>query len=144
MVSVAILLGLLLFYFVPGVLALCCLVRFFGTRNPAKRRKAAVGFVALVALPAYFVFNRYRVDQEWEQQELGTYQLTNYPNCRPCELELRENNVFVVRQQDAVRETGRWHFESGQDYWITYLNEYDQLGSGKYSYTNYHLKHPPR
>ncbi|MBO2011004.1 hypothetical protein [Hymenobacter negativus] len=144
MVNVAILFRVLLFYFLPGVYALRFLFLFVTAQSTPKKRKAALGFVGMIALLAFFIFSSYRVDKNWERNELGTYQLTAYPNCRPCELELRENNVFVVRQQDSIRETGHWRFESGQDYWITYLNEYDQLGRGKYSYTKYHLTHPRR
>ena len=142
MVNIAILIRLLLFYCLPGVFALRFLFLLLTAKNSATRRKAAVGFAALAALLTFFVFRSHQVDKEWEQAELGTYHLTHYPNCRPCELELREKNAFVVRQHDSIRETGHWHFESGQDYWITYLNEYDQLGSGKYQYTEYHLKYP--
>ncbi len=144
MVNIAVLLRLLLFYFLPGVFALRFLFLLLTAKNSATRRKAAVGVVALSALLIFFVFRSYRVDKDWEQAELGTYHLTHYPNCRPCELELRENNAFVVRQHDSMRETGHWRFESVQDYWITYLNESDQLGNGKYQYTEYHLKHPRR
>ncbi|MDO7852139.1 hypothetical protein [Hymenobacter convexus] len=144
MVNIAILMRLLLFYFLPGVFALRFLFQLLTTKSRATRRRAAVGFIALVALLSFFVFRTYQIDKDWEQDEIGTYQLTDYPNCRPCVLELRENNVFVVQQQDSIRETGHWRFESGQDYWITYLNEHDQLGTGNYQYTKYHLKHPRR
>lgn len=140
--NIAVLLRLLFFYFLPGVFALRFLFLLLIAKNSATKRKAVVGFVALAALLAFFVFRNYQVDKEWEQSEMGTYRLTHYPKCRPCELELRENNDFVVRQHDSIRETGHWRFESGQDYWITYLNERDQLGSGKYQYTEYYLKHP--
>ncbi|HEX8330328.1 MAG TPA: hypothetical protein VF629_22550 [Hymenobacter sp.] len=144
MVNIAILLSLLLFYILPGVFALRFLFLLLSAKNSATRRKAAVGFVALAALLIFFVFRKQQLDKDREQDKLGTYYLTHYPNCRPCELELRENNTFVVRQYNAIRATGRWRFESGQDYWITYLNEHDQLGSGKYQYTEYRLKHGRR
>lgn len=144
MVNVAILLRLLLFYLLPGVFALRFLFLLLTTKSSATRRQAAVGFVVLAALLTFFVFRSYHIDKDWELAELGTYQLTNYPSCQPCLLELREDNIFVVRQNDSIRETGRWRFESGQDYWITYLNETDQLGSGKYRYSDYYLKHPQR
>lgn len=142
MVGPAIFFNILLFYFLPGIFALRALYILLTTQNPVRKRKATISLVALVALLTFFAYNSYRVDNDWEQRALGIYQLTSYPNCPACVLELREENVFVVRHYNSIRETGHWRFESGQDYWITYLNEHDQLGSGKYRYTKYHLKYP--
>lgn len=141
MINFTVLFRLLFFYFLPGVSALCCLVLLITTKNRDKRRKTAFGIVVATTLLAYFVFNNYRSEKIAEQDELGVYQLTDYPGCYLCTLELQENNVFVVRQRNSIRETGTWRYESGRDYWITYLNKYDQLGSGKYRYKEYHLKH---
>ncbi|UOQ70763.1 hypothetical protein [Hymenobacter cellulosilyticus] len=81
----------------------------------------------------------HQTQREADLSQVGLYYLTAYPQCRPCTLELKENNRFVIRDSTSVKETGPWRYESGQDYWITYLNTSDQLGSGKYAYSGYRL-----
>jgi hypothetical protein len=54
-------------------------------------------------------------------------------------LELFKNNTYEVRKDTTVFEEGQWHFESGSDYWITYIGENGQLGSGKYIYVPEYL-----
>jgi hypothetical protein len=92
----------------------------------------------------FFIFkscqdNNYKNNQ---LDQVGIYYLTNYPNCDSCYIELNENMTYKIINKGQKVKNGDWHYESGGDYWITYLNgERDQLGSGTYSYTNYKLKY---
>ena len=76
-----------------------------------------------------------------QKRQVGLYFLTNYPNCDNCILELKEDLTYTVKQNEKILETSNWHYESGGDYWITYLdNDRHQLGSGDYRYKKYKLK----
>ena len=74
--------------------------------------------------------------------QVGIYYLTKYHNCDSCILELKEDLTYQVRSKDKIVEESNWHYESGRDYWITWLdNHRHQLGSGDYSYEHYKLKY---
>jgi hypothetical protein len=92
--------------------------------------KASIGAILLVC----FAGNRYCNNKAAEAKYVGTYILTSYPNCANCSLHLQLNNYYEVIQGKTVRERGSWHYESGGDYWIVYINKDDQLGSGRYAY----------
>lgn len=83
-------------------------------------------------------------DQKKSQLEhVGIYYLTNYPNCEHCILVLNEDQTCQVTSNDSILEKSNWHFESGGDYWITYIGtDGRQLGSGIYTYKRYKLKYP--
>ena len=67
---------------------------------------------------------------------VGTYLLTNYPNCDSCRAILDEDSFRIINLNDSTIEKGNWHFESGQDYLIVYLNgKNDQLGYGRFQYS---------
>lgn len=67
--------------------------------------------------------------------KVGIYYLTNYPDCENCILELKEDMTYEVRNNGNVIKKSDWHYESGGDYFITYLdNDKHQLGSGDYAY----------
>lgn len=91
-----------------------------------------------------FKFNSW-LKERYEKGQLdhvGIYYLTDYPNCDHCILELKEDKTYQVSNNDTVLEKSNWHFESGGDYWITYLdNDRSQLGGGQYAYKRYRLKY---
>jgi hypothetical protein len=140
MVNVAMLIGYVILYVIPGVLALSAAIRLCTARDYNKKLTSSIILVIVCSFWGYLMFSYYSGENKAEKAQIRICQLTAYPNCHPCELELKENKTFVVRQNKSIREIGTWHFESGQDYWITYLNEYGQLGTGKYSYQESHLK----
>ncbi len=97
------------------------------------------GFVLIVFKSCQY--NSYLNNQN---NQVGIYYLTNYPNCDSCYLELKENMTYIIVKDGENIRNGTWHHESGGDYWITYLDgKKHQLGSGDYSYTNYKLKNKP-
>jgi hypothetical protein len=76
-------------------------------------------------------------------EQVGIYYLTNYPNCDSCYVELKEDMTYDLVRKDTVIKTSDWHFESGGDYWILYLDkDRYQLGSGDFEYKKYKLKYP--
>lgn len=134
---------LCLVYAVPVVLAVLGLRNLLASKKRQKPAKGVIQLVFAISLLSYFLINHHRSKRREVEAQLGTYELEQYPGCHPCSLELQENNIFVVKSNNVIKEIGQWHYESGQDYWITYLNEHDQLGFGSYKYTSYKLKHPP-
>jgi hypothetical protein len=74
--------------------------------------------------------------------QVGIYYLTDYPSCKSCRIELKENLKYIVFNNNKEVEKGDWHYEVGGDYWITYLNGRKSiLGEGIYSYQKYNLKY---
>jgi len=103
--------------------------------------------IACLVLCSYFLirFKLYNDESERKSQldHVGIYYLSKYPNCDSCYIQLNENMKYKVFKRGQEIEQGDWHYESGSDYWITYLNgERDQLGFGIYTYTNYRLGYP--
>jgi hypothetical protein len=80
---------------------------------------------------------------EAQIEQVGIYFLTNYPNCDSCYVELKEDMTYNLVKKGTVIKTSDWHFESGGEYWILYLDkERYQLGSGDFEYKKYKLKYP--
>lgn len=102
--------------------------------------QAVVSGTTLVLLVGFHLANHRRAEDEY----VGTYSLTIYPHCPTCMLHLRPDRLFEVRQGSTVKEQGRWHYESGGDYFIVYINEDGQLGSGKYTYDTAHNSFPKK
>lgn len=94
-----------------------------------------------------FLFFSYKscFDKAYQQSQLnhvGFYYLIQYPNCDSCILELKEDMTYEIRNKGRIIEKSNWHYESGGDYWITWLdNDKKQLGSGDYAYEHYKLKY---
>ncbi|HEX8425918.1 hypothetical protein [Hymenobacter sp.] len=127
-------------YAVLGGYGLYWLIRFFTAATPASRRGCLIRSSIGAVLFACFVGNIYRNHLKAEADQTGVYQLSSYPDCASCVLELKPHNYYEVRQGQIVKEQGPWRFESGDDNWIVYLNEDDQLGTGQYSYNDYTLR----
>jgi hypothetical protein len=92
--------------------------------------QAMVSGTVLVLLVSFHYSDRQRTEEEY----VGTYSLSAYPHCPTCVLQLRPDRRFEIRQGSIVKEQGRWHYESGGDYFIVYINENEQLGHGNYAY----------
>jgi len=89
----------------------------------------------------YFTVNQWKNKRKDELENVGTYNLTNYPNCKSCRIILLDNNCFKVMSENKVVERGDWHFEQGGDYFIVFLNNrQNQLGSFPYEYDRYDVK----
>jgi hypothetical protein len=71
-------------------------------------------------------------------EHVGTYYLTNYPNCDSCIAILKDDNMYEVKQNKNIIESGNWHFEMGGDYLIVYMNnDSGQLGSGRFQFDKF-------
>lgn len=92
------------------------------------------GILAILMIPyckSEFASMRRKAELEY----VGRYCLISYPNCKTCTLDLKKENTYTVKNGDTLIENGKWHFESGQDFWIVYIGDHGQLGSGEYLYT---------
>ncbi len=90
----------------------------------------------------FLLFGRQRYNDEsghrkWELENVGTYYLTDYPGCDSCRAMLNEDNSYrVIKKDGSLLEKGDWHFESGGDYLIVYMNsKRDELGNGRFQYS---------
>ena len=94
---------------------------------------AAVGFGLLLTA---FILTQQK-HRKLEVLYVGKYMLTEYPNCSPCILMLDANSTYKVVEKGAVKEEGEWHLETGDDYFILYLDHKNhRLGSGKFAYSD--------
>ena len=135
---------LFLLYAVPALMVVVGMAILFRGKGLASRIIATVLLVVAGSSLLVLVLYRHASKKQLESEKLGFYELTSYPSCYPCTLELQDDNVFVVRNYATIKETGSWSYETGMDYFITHLNEHDQLGYGKYEYTEYKLRYPNR
>jgi hypothetical protein len=131
-------LGALLVY---GIYAIIVLVGLFFIRLTlsAKHRMlkffyASLGFAAF-ALLAFWIVSAQQKHRSDELAHAGTYYLTKYPNCENCVAVLSKDKTYKVLKGTVVIAKGEWYVESGQDYYIVYLDSgTEQLGSGRFSY----------
>ena len=131
-------------YFFLGAGTIVFLVLTFKTRKSFKPW-ALMGVILFCLL--LFRYNSYLKDSYKKKQldQVGTYYLTNYPNCDSCILVLKEDMTYEIKSKSKTVERSNWHYESGGDYFITYLdNDRHQLGAGDYSYNHYKLKYSGR
>ncbi|MEY8848593.1 hypothetical protein AB9K26_07245 [Psychroserpens sp. XS_ASV72] len=83
----------------------------------------------------FFSYSQYNNHRQAELRYVGTYNLTDYPNCKTCILKLKKNNTYSVLKRNVEIEKGDWNFRSGGDYWIVDIGKFGQLGTGKYKYS---------
>ena len=84
----------------------------------------------------YYINNKNNY-KESQLQYVGTYDLTNYPNCDSCVLTFKEDNTYKVTDKSKIIETGDWYYDFGADYFIVYINKKkDRLGDGRFKYQN--------
>nr|WP_288836388.1 hypothetical protein [uncultured Flavobacterium sp.] len=131
-------------YLLLGLGALMLLVLTFKQKKSYKPWTLLGSFFCCALFFAYKYFS----DEAYQKSQLsqvGLYHLTNYPNCDDCILQLKEDMTYEVKNRDKIIERSDWHYESGGDYWITWLdNDRYQLGFGKYSYERFRLKYSGR
>ena len=98
---------------------------------------ATICFVCIIL----FLFSEHNAKINYNQSQLehvGTYYLIDYPNCDSCTVVLKKNNMYDVMQENKVVESGNWHFKSGGDYLIVYMNDdKDQLGAGRFQFDKF-------
>ena len=93
-------------------------------------------YLTLALLPIIlFSHHQYAKHREAELKYVGTYYLSEFPNCDSCILHLKDNNSYSVTTQEHEIENGAWEYCSGSDYFIVYIGEYGQLGGGDYKYS---------
>ena len=130
-------LGELIIFLIYALLTIFVLVALGKLIWPRKEnnRKWAFFWLIIALIPlTLFSYSQYINHRTSELEEVGVYHLTQYPNCESCLLELKEDNSYSVSKADKIIENGKWHNESGGDYWITYIGESGQLGNDIYRY----------
>ena len=136
--------GELFIYLIYVLLGLTGVVFFLWTYTSKKVRKpwTLLGGLFFTFLLFYFKSCQNENYKRNQLSQVGKYYLTDYPNCKSCYIELKENMTYNVIDDGKIIETSNWHYESGGDYWITYLdNDKYQLGNGKFNYKKYELKY---
>lgn len=122
-------------YALLGSSAIICILMIIASNSKLLKLLYFIGFIAGAAL--FFLYYNYKSNSHRasELEYVGTYYLTDFPNCNSCKVVLKADNTYEVRKEAYVIETGDWHYESGGDYWIVYMNNKDdQLGSGRFAY----------
>lgn len=134
----------LLIYFIYFILGFGTLL-FLAWAFTTKRKTKIWAILAALFFGILFFSFKSCQDGYYKKNQIskvGQYNLTDYPNCTSCIIELKENQTFEVTNSGKIIEQGNWHYEVGGDYWITYLdNDNYQLGSGKFAYKKYKLKY---
>jgi len=139
-------LGELFIYVIYGVFIILSIAFFMRTLISKKKwakwiwgSATAFWFTCLI----FFAIHMKNVKRSNDLSIVGTYNLTQYPNCINCKAVLDENYTFTITNGIKVFEKGIWRYEVGGDYFVIYLNKNgDQLGSGDYKYNTYKLKYP--
>jgi len=122
-------------YLILGISAVLCLLKIIISKKNVVKLFYAGGLILSVYLFISFLTNNIKNHRQSELEYVRTYYLSDYPNCDSCELILKDNNAYTVINDAKILESGNWHYESGGDYWIVYLNDQEeQLGSGRFKY----------
>ncbi|UYZ62318.1 hypothetical protein [Hymenobacter weizhouensis] len=133
-------LGILLIWFIYALLGAYSIYFFIRWRtvSPLESRRSYVFLFGIsVGLLILFGGSQYYNHQIAAKEYIGVYSLSAYPNCPTCQLYLKADNYYEVRQEQIIKERGPWRYESGGDYWIVYINTQEQLGSGPFQYTTF-------
>lgn len=137
-------LGELLIYIIYFTLGLLCLFLLFLTIRSKKTIKIWTFIGSLFFGILFFNFKSCQ-DNNYKKNQLsvvGTYYLTNYPNCASCIIQLNEDMTYYVVSNGNIIEKSNWHYEVGGDYLITYLdNDKHQLGANEYAFKGCKLKY---
>ena len=109
------------------------------------KKKIKLLTIFLCAICAFLFFQLKSCEKENykknQLEQVGIYYLTQYQNCDNCYAILKENMTYNIVKNRKIVESGKWHYEIGGDYFITYLENGNQLGSGNYEYGKYVLKY---
>lgn len=131
-------LGTLLLYGIYATLVAISII-FFRLSIGSKSRFLKIIYIVVAILSfsllTYWIIETHQKNRQRELEHVGTYYLTKYPNCNNCVVVLSSDNTYKVLNGDSVIEKSNWHYKSGDDYFIVYMdNDKGQLGSGKFSY----------
>jgi hypothetical protein len=100
-----------------------------------------IGCIFFSVLFYVFWSHMNKIQRKAELEQVGVYYLTAYPNCEYCVLELKKDLTYDVRNNGQIIEKSDWHYKSGGDYWITYLDgKNHQLGNGYFEYERSELR----
>ena len=102
-----------------------------------KKRKIIYLIISIILVSVFFFFLWCIKEGHREQQleHVGSYHLKHYPNCKYCTLTLKEGYTYEVKDSLKILEVGDWHYETGGDAFIVYMNkDKDRLGDGRFEY----------
>ncbi len=123
-----------LIYFILSIPILIFLIGLIKSKGKQITKKRLIWLIISTILLILYGYAQYSSHRKAELDYVGIYQLTEYPDCDSCILELMSDNYYIVREKQNIIEKGRWKYKSGGDYWIVYLGEFGQLGTGKFRY----------
>jgi hypothetical protein len=138
-------LGIFIVYLIYAILAGLTIFSLFQFKK--NKKSALLSFVIFLSLLIWYSYTQHQHKKSNQLSEVGVYDLTNYPNCPKCKIELSENLTFKVINESEVLEKGRWNYELGGDYSTThlyshrYLKKDEQLGYGRFEYKKYQLRY---
>jgi hypothetical protein len=124
----------LVFYIILSIPIIVLFTQVIRTKDKGiKNRRLIWTIISAIPLILYGYF-QYASHHTAESEYIGIYELTEYPKCDSCKLELMTNNQYIVRNRQKIIEKGKWRYRSGGDYWIVDIGEAGQLGTGRYNY----------
>ncbi len=120
-------------YFALGFGAIIYLLAFLFV----EKKKIIHLLVSIISGVLFILYFKSMKDGYKKQQleYVGSYHLKHYPNCKYCTLTLKEGNTYEVKDSSKILEVGDWHYETGGDAFIVYMNkDEDRLGVGRFDY----------
>lgn len=84
-------------------------------------------------------FTQHNNYNQLQADQAGIYYLTDFPNCKSCYIELKEDMTYEVINDNKISEKGNWHHQEGTDFDITYINKDEQLGYGRFAFKEFKL-----
>lgn len=124
----------IIMYFFLSIPVFVALILTFRVKDKPIKKSRLIGLIALVIPLVLYTYLQFSSHRTAELEYVGIYELTDYPKCDFCILELQPNNHFFVRNKQLIVEEGKWEYKSGGDYWLVVLGTCGQLGTGKYKY----------
>lgn len=102
-----------------------------------KRNKARPVFlIVLLSVCACYTYLIFRPTwkDETAMKYAGKYELTRYPGCSNCTLELFKDYSYLIYNKSGTKEIGKWkYFDDGDVFYVEFPNG-SMLGFDEYSY----------
>ena len=123
-------------YIVVFLASLYAVYRALSVRRKLVKALLILGSIIGFGLLSIAFILTQRKHRRIEVNYVGRYTLKDYPDCKKCLLNLNSNNEYQVLNNGVIEERGDWHLESGDDYFIVFLDHNNhRLGSGKFAYS---------
>ncbi|MCX6182751.1 MAG: hypothetical protein NT150_12575 [Bacteroidetes bacterium] len=133
--SVAGFVGIFIFLVHLFSIAICLTFVFLTIKYAGNRRKFfGASLIVSIGLYSIWIGTKDNWKNDIGQKHVGKYELTAYPNCSDCILELSKDNSYKIYNKNQEFEDGTWsYFDDGDIGFIEFDND-GQLGFNKYAY----------